>query len=112
MAEVKAIAGPAYLSSSAANIYTPPNAAVWVGITHIHFANVTAAGKTFSLYKGATGGSAGGTELFKDYPLEANATYDWYPVKALKMVSTDFLTGLASAGSSVTITVNGYYEAT
>ena len=102
---LKRIAGPAYLASSVANIYTPPNAAVFTEINHIHIANVTNGAVTFTLYVGATGGSAGGTELFKGYSVAANSSFDYYPI--LRMASTDFLSGLASAGSSLTITVEG-----
>lgn len=106
---IKKIAGPAYLSNLAADIYTPPNAAVDVVIRHMHFANVTAAAKTFSLYVGATGGSAGGTELFKDFSIAANSVYDWYG--ALRLSSTQFLSGVASAASAITVTVEGEYVA-
>jgi len=105
---LKRIAGPAYLSNVAANIYTPPASTIFTVIKHIHFANVTALQATFSLYVGATGGSAGGTELFKDFPVPANDVYDYYC--NLKMLSTDFLTGLASASSAITITVEGAQE--
>lgn len=107
---IKKIAGPAYLAASATDIYTPPNAAVYTVIRHIHVANVTAGAITFTLYVGATGGSTGGTELFKGYSVGANSAFDYYC--ALKMTSTDFLSGLASSGSSLTITVEGEYVAT
>ena len=109
---IKRIAGPAYLGASVADLYTPPNAAVYTVITHIHVANVTASAATFTLYVGATAGSTGGTELFKGYSVAANSAYDWYPVRGLKMLSTDFLSGLASAGSTLVVTVLGTYEAT
>ena len=99
------IAGPAYLAAAVANIYTPPASTIYTVIRHIHVANVTAGAVTFTLYVGATGGSTGGTELFKGYSVAANGFFDFYC--ALKMVSTDFLSGLASAGSSLTITVEG-----
>lgn len=104
---LKRIAGPAYLAASAANIYTPPAATIFTVIRHIHIANVTGAPVTFTLYVGATGGSTGGTELFKAQSVPANGSVDYYP--ALRMDSTDFLSGLASAGSSLTITVEGEY---
>lgn len=107
---IKRIAGPAYLAASATDIYTPPNSAVFVRITHIHIANVTAGAVTATLYIGATGGSAGGTELMKGHSVAANSEYDWYSSPGLKMVSTDFLSGLASAGSSLVITIMGTYE--
>ncbi len=102
---IKRIAGPAYLAASATNIYTPAAATILTVLRHIHIANVTAGAVTFTLYVGATGGSAGGTELFKSYNVAANSVFDWYG--ALLMASTDFLSGLASAGTSLTITVEG-----
>jgi len=97
------ISGPAFIASSATNIYTPPNAAVYVVIKHIHVDNVTVAAATFSLYKGLTGGSAAGTEMFKDQSVAAKSPFDYYC--AQKMLSTDFLSGIASAGSTLTIIV-------
>jgi len=102
---LKRIAGPAYIAASATDIYTPPASTIYTVIRHIHIANVTAGAATFTLYIGATGGSAGGTELFKGYSVAANSSFDYYSVK--KLVSTDFLSGLASAGSSLTIVVEG-----
>lgn len=102
---LKLIAGPAYLASSVADIYTPPASTIYTVIRHIHVANVTSGAVTFTLYVGATGGSTGGTELFKGYSVAANSAFDYYPV--MKLTSTQFLTGLASAGSSLTITVEG-----
>ncbi len=105
MAALTALAGPAYLSNSAANIYVPPSSSYVAKVTNLHFCNVTNATVTFTIYVGATGGSTGGTELFKTYSLPAFSTYD-YPFP-FRLVSTTFLTGLASASSSVTILVTG-----
>jgi hypothetical protein len=104
---LKRIAGPAYLANAAADIYTPPASTIYTNIKHIHIANVTAGAVTFTLYVGATAGSAGGTELEKAYSIAANSDWDKYFSPGLKMVSTDFLSGLASAGSSLVITVMG-----
>ena len=103
----KRIAGPAYLPNAAADIYTPPANTMYILINHIHVANVTAISATFTLYVGATGGSAAGTELEKAYAIAANSDYDKYFSPGLIMKSTDFLSGLASAGSSLVITVMG-----
>jgi hypothetical protein len=103
--QLKRIAGPAYLASSATDIYTPAASTIYTVIRHIHIANATAGAVTFTLYVGGTGGSTGGTELFKAVSVAANSTFDYYCT--LKMVSTDFLSGLASAGTSLTITVEG-----
>lgn len=102
---LKRLAGPAYLSNAAANIYTPAASTIYTVIRHIHLVNVTTGPVTLSLYIGATGGSTGGTELFKDLSIPAKTPYDYFC--ATKMTSTDFLTGLASAASSIVITVEG-----
>lgn len=102
---IKRLAGPAYLGAAAADVFTPAAATIISILRHIHIANVTGVAATFTLYIGATGGSAGGTELFKTYTVAANGVFDWYGM--LRMTSTDFLSGLASAGSTLTITVEG-----
>ena len=104
---LKRIAGPAYLANAAADIYTPPASTIFTTINHIHIANATAGAVTFTLYVGASGGSAGGTELEKGYSIAANSDYDKYFSPGLKMTSTDFLSGLASAATSLVITVMG-----
>ena len=102
---IKKIAGPAYLAAAAADIYTPPASTIFTVIRHIHITNVTAGAVTFTLYIGGTGGSAGGTEIAKAVSVAANSTWDYYCMT--RMASTDFLSGLASAGSSLTILVEG-----
>lgn len=102
---IKRIAGPAYLAAAAADVYTPPAATIYTVVRHIHVANKTGGAVTFTLYVGATGGSAAGTELFGAKSVAANDVYDYYC--NLKMVSTDFLSGLASAATSLVITVEG-----
>lgn len=108
---LKRIAGPAYLTGSAANIYSPPNAAVNTVINQIHIANTDTAAWTFTLYVGGTGGSTGGTEIAKAVSVPANTTTDLFFSPGLFMASTDFLTGLASSASKLTITVLGTYVA-
>lgn len=104
---LKRISGPAFLSASAADIYTPPASTIFTTIKHIHLANVTASGVTHTLYVGATGGSAAGTELYKGETIPANSSVDKFFSPGLKMLSTDFLSGLAGSGSAITITVMG-----
>jgi hypothetical protein len=106
--QLKRIAGPAYIAAAAADIYTPPAATIYTVIKHIRVANKTGADATFTLYVGATGASAGGTELTGlDKNVPANDHIDQYFSPGLKMLSTDFLTGIASAASTLTITVMG-----
>lgn len=106
--QLKRISGPAYIAAAAADIYTPPAATIYTVIRHIRVANKTGAAATFTLYVGATGGSAGGTEvtgLSKSVP--ANDHIDMFFAPGIKMVSTDFLTGVASAATTLTIVVMG-----
>jgi hypothetical protein len=108
------LAGPAYLANTATNIYTPPTSSQVTlrnYITQIHLANVTAGAVTWTLYIGATGGSAGGTEIGKGVSLAANSVSDLYFGDGIEMATTDFLTGLAGASSSITITISGYVQA-
>jgi hypothetical protein len=111
----KLIAAPAYLPAAAANIFTP-NSVLKYQITHIHVTNRTAGAVTFSLFVGATGGSTAGTELVKDYSLAAagssTSSWDYYGTLALDGSNANhFLTGVASAGSSLVITVEGFVSA-
>ncbi len=108
---LKRISGPAYLANAAANIYTPPNAAVDTVIKHIRITNKTAGAVTATLYVGATGGSAAGTEILEAKSVAAHDYLDLFFSPGLKMASTDFLSGLASAATSLTITVMGEYVA-
>lgn len=103
---IKRLAGPAYLAAAAANIYTQ-NALIYDIVKHIHIANHTASPATFTLYVGASGGSAGGTDLFQAVTVAANGTFDYYC--NLKLVgNVDFLTGLCPTGAStLVITVEG-----
>ena len=104
---LKVIAPTAFLTGAAANIYTPPASTMYIAIRQIHIANVTAGAVTYTLYRGLTGGSAAGTELAKGVSVAANSVADLYFPSGLVMLSTDFLSGLASAVSSLTITVLG-----
>lgn len=104
---LKKISGPAYLANAAANIYTPAAATIQTDIRHIHLANKTGAAVTATLYVGATGGSAGGTEILPTISVPANSVYDMYFSPALRLQSTDFLSGLAGAANSITVTVIG-----
>jgi hypothetical protein len=108
------LAGPAYLAASATDIYTPPTSSqvtLRTYLTQIHLANVTAGAITWTLYIGGTGGSTGGTEIGKGVSLPANSVSDLYFGDGIEMATTDFLSGLASSGSSITITINGYVQA-
>lgn len=75
-------------------------------IRHIRIVNKTAGAVTFSLWLGATGANTAGTEVIgTGLSIAANSAYDWYGL--LRMDSTDFLVGGASAGTSLTIEGEG-----
>lgn len=109
--------GPVALGASAANIINPPtltggaglsgtNVNTYVVIRHLRIVNKTNAAATFSLFIGATGASAGGTEFFgSGQSVAANNYVDWYGMVRLDVA--DFLTGLASAAATLTIEGEG-----
>lgn len=105
--QLKKISGPAYLAAAAANIYTPPAATIHTVVRHIRVVNKTAAADTFTLYVGATGGSAAGTELVNEKSVAADDYVDIYFTPGLKLLSTEFLSGLAATATTLTITVMG-----
>jgi hypothetical protein len=75
-------------------------------IRHIRIVNKTAGAVTFSLYKGATGGNAAGTEVVGTaLSVAANSAYDWYGM--MRFDAADFLVGGASAGTSLTFQAEG-----
>lgn len=105
---LKTLAGPAYIANSATNVFTPAASTIISVINQIRVSNKTAGAITYTLYVGATGGSAGGTEITGlSESVAGNSHVDQYFSPGLIMKSTDFLTGVASAASSLTIVVMG-----
>lgn len=104
---VKRTFGPVAMSATlTTNIYNNSSALIYDVIKHLHIVNKTAGAVTFTLYLGATGANAAGTEIIGvARSIAANSSFDWYG--NLKMTSTDFLVGGASAGTSLTITGMG-----
>ena len=78
--------------------YTPT--ASYIILRHIHVVNKTAGAVTFSLWVGGTGGNVAGTEWFNAQSVAANSVFDWYGL--MRLDSTDFLVGGASAATSLT----------
>ena len=112
--------GPTRITNSAANYLNPPAASGGVGTTSAQVAyvrsitlvNTDSSARTVSLYKGATAGSAGGTEIIPPtYSLSAagvaasEVTFYYNP--PLRFESTDFLSGLASTTNVVNIIITG-----
>ena len=75
-------------------------------IKHIRIVNKTAGAVTFSLWLGATGANAAGTEVIgQAKSIAANSIEDWFG--QLRLDAADFLVGGASAGVSLSIEGEG-----
>lgn len=83
--------------------YTPT--ASYILLTHIHVVNKTGAAATFSLWIGATGANAAGTEIFNAQSVAANAPYDWYG--RLRLDAADFLVGGSNTATALTFEAEG-----
>jgi len=70
-------------------------------IRHIHIVNKTGAAATFSLWLGASGANAAGTEIFNGHSIPANSTFDYYC--ALRLDSTIFLVGGSNTATALTL---------
>src|ERR1035437_10118826 len=101
---LKRTVGPVALTNTlTTNVYNQGSVLIYDVIKHLHVANKTGSAATFSLWLGATGANAAGTELFTAVNVPANSVYDWYG--KLKMVSTDFLVGGSGTATALTITI-------
>src|SRR5271157_3614359 len=101
---IKQLAAPAYLAASSTNIFTTPPSGSFYVIHWIHVNNDDSSAHTFTLYFGTvSGGSTAGTEIAYQVSVGANSTYDMpcYLVCPYNY----YLSGLASAGSVLTISV-------
>ncbi len=119
MAANKAIRfGPIALTNTlTTNILNPPtltggvntgttNTNSYYLITHIRIVNKTASAATFSLYIGATGANAAGTEFMGTaQSVAANSFVDWYGRLTLDVA--DFLVGGAGTSTALTIQMEG-----
>lgn len=75
-------------------------------VKHIRIVNKSSSAVSFSLWKGATGANAAGTEVVGNgYVVAANSAYDWYGY--MRFDAADFLVGGASAATSLTISGEG-----
>lgn len=109
--------GPVALTNAAADILNPKITTLTGGVgftatqpyallKHIRIVNKTGSNHTVSLYIGATGGSAAGTEFaFNAAAVAANSYLDWYG--EVRLDSADFLSGLADANTALTFQAEG-----
>lgn len=111
--------GPVALSSTlTTNILNPPTLTGGVGVPgtttnayfilrHIRIVNKTGSAATFSLFIGATGANAAGTEFMGNVnSVPANSYVDWYGAMPLDVA--DFLVG--GSGTATALTLEGEGE--
>lgn len=105
MAGTPKTTGPLALTTTlTTNLYNNPSALLYDVVKHIHITNKTASARTFTIYKGATGANAAGTELFLGVSIPANSSFDYYPANMV-LKSTDFLVGGADADTALVFTM-------
>jgi hypothetical protein len=106
----KRLAGPVALTTTlTTNVFNETDTKLKSIVRHIHVVNKTDNDATFSLWMGATGVNAAGTELFSKQKVKARDVFDAY--LALPMASTDFIVGGADVtAAALTIVVEGDQE--
>lgn len=83
------------------------NTATYLILRHIRVSNKTGSAATFSLWIGATGGNAAGTEFIGTaQSVAANSYVDWYGM--VRLDTADFLVG--GAGTTTALTLSGEGE--
>jgi hypothetical protein len=108
--------GPVALSATlTTNILNPPtttggvnggSSPTYIVLKHIRIVNKTGSAASFSLWLGATGANAAGTEVIGTGLLvAANTSFDWYGI--LRIDAADFLVGGAGTGTALTLTAEG-----
>lgn len=108
--------GPIALTTTlGTNLLNPPTATGGVNsgsspnyivLRHMRIVNKTAGAVTCSFWLGATGGNVAGTEVIaQGLSIPANSFNDWYGV--LRIDSTQFLVGGASANTSLSLQGEG-----
>lgn len=75
-------------------------------LRHIRIVNKTGSSATFSLWLGATGANAAGTEVIGNgYAVGANSAFDWYGL--MRMDVADFLVGGSNTATALTFEAEG-----
>lgn len=108
--------GPVALTTvTTTNILNPPTATggvnagsspCYICLKHVRIVNKTGSAATFSLWLGATGANAAGTEVIgQGLSIAANSAYDYYGL--MRIDSTDFLVGGANTATALTIEGEG-----
>jgi hypothetical protein len=108
--------GPLALSTTlTTNLLNPPTASGGVNagaspqfilLKHLRVVNKTASPATFSLWLGATGANAAGTEVIaQNTVVAAGQSFDWYG--QLRIDAADFLVGGSNTATALTIQGEG-----
>jgi hypothetical protein len=108
--------GPIALTTTlTTNLLNPPTAtggvnggssAQYIVLRHIRIVNKTGTAATVSLWIGATGANAAGTEFaWQATSVPANSYLDWYG--KIRLDSADFLVGGAGTTTALSITGEG-----
>ena len=108
--------GPVALTAAlTANLLNPPAASGGVNagaspqyiiLKHLRIVNRTGLAVSFSMWLGATGANAAGTEVIgQGQAVLANSAYDWYGL--LRIDAADFLVGGASSANALSISGEG-----
>ena len=99
--------GPAYMDATSEDMYTAPTGQ-YAMVRHIHVCNKDTVTRTFTIWLGATGAEAGGTEITGlDHSLDAGKEADFYWPEGLQITTSDFLVGKASSASKLTVLITG-----
>ena len=109
--------GPVALTTTlTTNILNPPTAtggvnggssANYIVLRHIRIVNKTGTAATFTLYLGATGANAAGTEVVGiATSIAANSAFDYHGL--LRLDAADFLVG--GAGTTLALVITGEGE--
>ena len=98
------------LNVGAGALATPPigytDTQKYIVLRHVHVLNKTGGAATFSLWKGASGANAAGTEFLETArSVAANLSYDWYGIA--RFDSADFLVGGSNTAAALTISGEG-----
>ena len=108
--------GPVALTNTlTTNILNPPTAtggvnggssSMYILLQHVRIVNKTSSAATYTLYLGATGANAAGTEVIGTATsIAANSAMDYYG--ALRLDAADFLVGGSGTSTALTITGEG-----
>ena len=109
--------GPIALTTTlTTNLLNPPTAtggtnggssSQYIILNHVRIVNKTTSAATFSLWLGATGANAAGTEIIGTATsVAANSAFDYYG--SLRLDAADFLVG--GAGTTTALTIMGEGE--